>query len=114
MRSARIVRERLRPLRVVVSIEERAQIETHAKATSMSVSAFLRTLGLGYQPVCTYDAEAVMALAKVAGDQGRLGGLLKMWLTERPSEGAREIDVIRLLREIEALVPIMREKLDRL
>ena len=34
------------------------------------------------------------------GDQGRLGGLLKLWLVDRPGAGAPEIEVRRLLDRI--------------
>lgn len=48
----------------------------------MSVSAYLRCIGLGYQPRGMVDLEQVQALLKVSADAGRLGGLLKMWLTD--------------------------------
>ena len=41
-----------------------------------------------------------MDLAKVNGDQGRLGGLLKLWLVDRPGRGVSEIEVHRLLERI--------------
>ena len=50
-------RDRKRPLKVVVSECERAEIETGAAATGLSVSAYLRNLGLGYQPQSTLDHE---------------------------------------------------------
>ena len=74
-------RDRNRPLKVVVSERERAEIETRAAATGLSVSAYLRNLGLGFQPQSTMDHEAVLALLKVNADQGRLGGLFKLWLS---------------------------------
>jgi len=36
-------------------------------------------------------------LVRVAGDQGRLGGLLKLWLVDQPGKGAPEVEVRRLL-----------------
>jgi len=74
-------RDRNRPLKVLVSERERAEIETRAAATGLSVSAYLRNLGLGFQPQSTLDHEAVLALLKVNADQGRLGGLFKLWLS---------------------------------
>ncbi len=68
-------RDRNRPLKVFVSERERAGIETRAAATGLSVSAYLRNLGLGFQPHSTLDHEAILALLKVNTDQGRLGGL---------------------------------------
>ena len=70
-------RDRNRPLKVVVSERERAEIETRAAATGLSVSAYLRNLGLGFQPHSTLDQEAILALLKVNADQGRLGRLVQ-------------------------------------
>ena len=36
---------------------------------------------MGYRIEGVIDAELVRELAKINGDQGRLGGLLKLWLT---------------------------------
>jgi hypothetical protein len=38
---------------------------------------------------------------KINADQGRLGGLLKLWISERPGQGAAVADVRRLLLQIE-------------
>ena len=98
------VRERQRPLRVVVSVTERQHIEKRAEATSLSVSAYLRSAGLGATfRLATANHEQVAALAKVNADQGRLGGLLKLWLTEQPGKGAPVQDVRALLSRIGAL-----------
>jgi hypothetical protein len=93
-------RDRRRQLRVVVSASERAKIEQRAHAAGLSVSAYLRTAGLGHPIKSVIDHAAVVDLAKVNGDQGRLGGLLKLWLVDRPGRGAPEIDVRRLLERI--------------
>lgn len=90
-------RDRQRTLRVVVSAGERARIEQRARSAGLSVSAFLRTAGL-HQPIrSVLDHDAIRELAKVNGDQGRLGGLLKLWLVERAGQGAPESEVRRLL-----------------
>ena len=70
-------------LRVWVTPEEKAVIDQHAESTCMSCSAYLRQLGLGYIPASKLDTKAVLHLAKVNGDMGRLGGLLKMMLTNQ-------------------------------
>jgi len=93
-------RDRQRTLRVVVSARERVQIEERAKLAGLSVSAYLRAAGL-HQPIrSVLDYQAVCDLAKVNGDQGRLGGLLKLWLTERTGQGAPATDVRCLLDRI--------------
>ena len=52
---ARETRDRIRQLRVVVSASERARIEERAKATGLSVSAYLRSAGLGQMIRSTLD-----------------------------------------------------------
>ncbi|CAI9911324.1 conjugal transfer transcriptional regulator TraJ [Pseudomonas aeruginosa] len=68
-------------LRVPVLPEEKALIEKQAKAAGRSVAAYLRALGMGYEVGSILDACMVGDLVKINADQGRLGGLLKMWLT---------------------------------
>lgn len=104
------LRDVSRRLKVSVSEEERARIEAAAAAARMSVSAYLRALGLGHQPKSLFDQEAVLNLLRVSGDLGRLGGLLKWWLTERAGEGAQVQDVRAVLEEIEATQAAVREK----
>ena len=96
-------RDRHRPLKVYVTEEDRAEIEANAKACSLTVSTYLRRLGIHFEPKSTLDQSAILALIKMHADQGRLGGLLKLWLTEKPGRGADTFEVRRLLREIEAL-----------
>jgi hypothetical protein len=94
-------RDRNRPLKVFVSERERADIETRAGATSLSVSAYLRNLGLGFQPHSTLDQEAILALLKVNADQGRLGGLFKLWLSGQSAAAVETMEIRRLLAAIE-------------
>ena len=94
-------RDRNRPLKVLVSGRERAEIETRAAATGLSVSAYLRNLGLGFQPHSTLDHEAILALLKVNADQGRLGGLFKLWLSEQSTASAETLEIRKLLIDIE-------------
>lgn len=106
----------LRHVRVKVSLSlaERAAIEERAAATGRSLSGLLRELGLGFEPKSTRDLEAVQQLVKVNADQGRLGGLLKLWLTNWPGEGAPTLDVRRLLKEIEETQGELRRLVQRL
>ena len=67
---------------------ELAEINARCRALKLSRSEYLRNLGLGYQPKSQFDQDAIRALVKLHADQGRLGGLLKLWLTERKGEGA--------------------------
>ncbi|MBE7157429.1 MAG: hypothetical protein INR62_03170 [Rhodospirillales bacterium] len=63
----------------------------------MSLASHLRAVALGGQVHSVLDHAAVSEWVRVAGNQGRLGGLLKLWLVEKPSQGTPEIEVHRLL-----------------
>jgi hypothetical protein len=69
------------PIYVWVTPEEKAVIMSLAKQTGRSMSAYLRLLGQGYTPKSIIDNEQVLELVRINGDLGRLGGLLKLWLT---------------------------------
>jgi hypothetical protein len=70
-----------RHLRVPVHPEEEAQIKHNAAVVGRSVAAYLRNVGLGYEVRGILDNSRVEELARINGDLGRLGGLLKLWLT---------------------------------
>ncbi len=98
---AGIARDRVNHLQVIVTDAERAEIKARAAAASLSVSAYLRAAGMGATfRSAAANHEQVAALAKVNADQGRLGGLLKLWLSERQGQGASARDVRALLDRI--------------
>jgi hypothetical protein len=98
-------RDRSRALQVYVNKAERDAITARAKLSGMSLSNYLRSAAVGAPIKSALDLEAVSTLAKVNGDQGRLGGLLKMYLQDQaPDRKAAE----RLLAEIEALQSALR------
>jgi mobilization protein NikA len=68
-------------LRVPVFPDEKQLIEEQAQRAGMSVARFLRDVGQGYRIGGVVDYEQVRELARINGDLGRLGGLLKLWLT---------------------------------
>jgi hypothetical protein len=69
-------------LRVPVFPEEKAEIVQQAAQAGMSVARYLREVGQGYAIRGVVDLEQVRQLARINGDLGRLGGLLKLWLTD--------------------------------
>lgn len=75
-------RKRRQQLRVPVFPNEKELIEENARAAGMSVARFLREVGQGYKVQGVTDYERVRELARINGDLGRLGGLLKLWLTD--------------------------------
>ena len=69
-------------LRVVVTPAERDQIAATAGRLAMSTSAYLRSLGLGYQPIGHLDMVGIQRLNAARADQARMGNLLKLWLSD--------------------------------
>lgn len=60
---------------------EKELIGQKAKAAGLPVAVYLRNVGLGYEIHGILDYRCVEDLARANGDLGRMGGLLKLWLT---------------------------------
>ena len=90
--------------------DEEAQIKELAASTGLSVASYLRNVGLGYQVRGIVDNKRVEELARINGDLGRLGGLLKLWLTD--DARTRQFGVatiLAVLSKIEASQERMQE-----
>ena len=99
----KVTRKGSPPIKVYCLPEERAEIEANARRAGISVARYLRDVGQGYQVKGVMDYEYVRELVRVNGDLGRLGGLLKLWLTDDPRTARFGDDTIRaLLARIEA------------
>ena len=99
----RVTRKSSPPIKVYCLPEERELIEANAKRAGVSVARYLRDVGQGYQIKGVMDYQHVRELVRVNGDLGRLGGLLKLWLTDDPRTARFGDDTIRaLLARIEA------------
>lgn len=105
-----VARRRQQHLRVPVFPDEKAVIEAQAQRAGMSVARFLREVGQGYRIGGIVDYAQVRELARINGDLGRLGGLLKLWLTndERTAQFG-EATLRALLARIEATQDEMGE-----
>lgn len=105
-------RRQERPIQVYCLPHERSEIEANARDSGLSVSAFLRTIGQGYRVVGIVDNERVVEMARINGDLGRLGGLLKMWLANDARMKPFGEDHIRaLLSRIDILTEDMRAQM---
>lgn len=71
-----------RHLRVPVLSDEETEIKSNAAKAGLSIAEYLRRVGLGYSIQSMVDKESVLQLSKINADIGRLGGLLKLWLTQ--------------------------------
>lgn len=99
-----------RQLRVPVLPQEEATIKEMAASVGLPVAAYLRNIGLGYQVRGILDNKRVEELARINGDLGRLGGLLKLWLTDDPRTAQfGEATIRALLVKIEETQSQMHE-----
>lgn len=111
-KAAKATRKSGRHLRVPVLPEEEAGIKQNAAACSLSVAAYLRNVGLGYLPQSRLDQKALLELLHLHGDLGRLGGLLKMWLSNDERLGA--LDIRKLYDDIVCTQGALKAKIEEL
>lgn len=113
MKSQKRIRQK--HIKVFVTDQEKIDVEINAANTTGTASSYLRQLGLGYIPPSKLDHQAVLTLAKVNGDLGRLGGLLKMWLTSDERLTAfDEKEIPKILANICGLQKQLKEEVERL
>lgn len=74
-------RKHVRRLRIPVHPEEEQIIKANAAKAGLTTAVYLRRLALGYELHSVIDKQYIIELSKINADLGRLGGLLKMWLT---------------------------------
>ncbi len=100
------------PIKVYVTPEERSAIERNAKDCSLSASKYLCNIGCGYVPRGVLDQKAILELLKASADLGRLGGLLKMWLSNDEKLGA--LDIRKLYNDILSTQAELKDKIRRI
>jgi Mobilization protein NikA len=81
-------RDRNRAMRIYVNGDERSVINAKAKAAGLTISAYVRSAAMNRRILSIVDQEALRILSKVHGDQGRLGGLLRMYLKDPDAVGS--------------------------
>ncbi|HII4560424.1 TPA: conjugal transfer transcriptional regulator TraJ [Legionella pneumophila] len=104
-----------RHLRVPVLSSEEIQIKSNAATAGLSIAEYLRRISLGYQIQSSVDKDYVLQLAKINGDLGRLGGLLKLWLTQDKRVAHFDLHTVKtLLNRIQATQDAMLEVVKKL
>lgn len=86
-----------------LSEKEKEEIVRISTSVGLSSSAYIRQLALGYEPASIFDHETILRFCKAHGDLGRMGGLLKLWLTndEKIFNGKDQVDeIFTLLKNI--------------
>lgn len=108
-------RKGVKRLRVPVHMDEEQQIKANAAKTGLSLAEYLRRLGLGFEPRSLLDEQHILTLAQINADLGRLGGLLKLWLTnEARWEEVKPLTIRTLLHRIEQTQRAMLAVIQRL
>ena len=95
-----------RVLQVYVTEKEYKMILASSQRAGLSLSTFARRVCLGMNVPSREDAQARRELCKINGDLGRLGGLLKLAITDENRAAIRP-----LLKEIEKEMKLLREKI---
>ncbi|WP_240008349.1 plasmid mobilization protein [Pseudaquidulcibacter saccharophilus] len=106
MKSGTVNREK--SLRVYLSDEDRKIIERRADECNLSVSAYLRKSGLGQRTRSALDGAVAMDLLKINGELGRLGGFLKLLISEK--NNVEVSDIHSLLEKIDNTMDEIRRK----
>lgn len=90
---------------VRASPEEKEKLQLRAAAFGISMGELCRQAIFGSVPKSKTDQDARRELSATRADLGRLGGLLKGWLSGSFEQGAPVLkthaDVVKLLRDIE-------------
>ena len=98
--------KRTRVLQAYITEEEHDSIAESSHRAGLTVSTFARRVCLGMRVPSKEDAQARRELCKINGDLGRLGGLLKLAITDENRATIRP-----LLKEIESSMKLLREKI---
>ncbi|MDR1613554.1 MAG: hypothetical protein LBT97_12350 [Planctomycetota bacterium] len=102
-------------LKVKVTQYEKARIAGNAKACGMTMSSFARALLNGNNPVPLNDLKDMKEVFRLHADLGRLGGLLKMFLTndERLDDMGRDMATVtidNILLDIRITQDVLKKK----
>lgn len=97
--------------------DEKSALRDRASDFGVSVGELCRRTLFGALPKTRLDQKAILELAQLRGDLGRMGGLLKGWLAgsfeQKPPALRSHTDVVNLLRQIEATQKAVLETLGK-
>ena len=103
-------RQRTELIQVRVTSSERKELERISTLVAKPVSTYVRTIALGSEIKSKTDERLVLEVARLRGDLGRVGGLLKLWLTNEErfdfesGKNPSSSDVRRVLAQVEHLI----------
>jgi len=108
------VRQRIDRIMVRVSPGEKLAIREQSSRYSLSAPAYLRSLGLGFEPKSTMDQQVIDRLSKLHGDLGRVGGLLKLSLNNSTTSLEHHQSIRELINRLSELRLEIKETVSRL
>lgn len=107
-------RPRGRCIPVWVTEEEYLAISGKANDSGQSLSGYLRAVGLRRKLNPVSDVQVMSDVLKVNADIGRLGGLIKLWLSDRKQMDVSRESLQKTLDEVRSLSSVLRDTAGRL
>jgi hypothetical protein len=101
-----LTRKATTPIVVRVNPDKKRSIDELIRSMGHSTSAHLCKIGLGYPVKSILDYRHVQDLAQVNAELGRLGGLLKLWLSSD-----RRLDGY-LKEDLSCIISLLLKKID--
>jgi hypothetical protein len=101
-------------IKTYLNEDEYQAITREARKTGLSNSKYVKRVCLPHEVRSVVDQRAVLALLQCKGDLGRLGGLLKMHLSEPGESQGWHVELRLLLRSIEASHKSMTKQFEEL
>lgn len=98
-----------------VSHKEKEKIDTLSHACGLIRSEYLRQTALNFTPKSKLDKQLTHQLFLLQGDIGRLGGLFKLWLSDKEYKSVhRHLNIPELVDEIRLLKLSIQQLIERL
>lgn len=98
-----------------VSEDEKNKINIKSQECGLSRSQYIKRTALFFTPKSKIDRQAIFDLKKLHGDIGRVGGLLKMWLSNHEDVALFDkLDVQGLVQEIRQLKQQISKAVEKL
>lgn len=95
---------RKKAMKVYLADEEYARIVQLSEQCGLSMSEYGKRSCLGQQLVSVLDQKLIRELIRINGDLGRLGGLLKMWLTNEDGFEREAQDLLESIQDTKHLL----------
>lgn len=104
-------RQRPKKVSFRVTGEEKAWIKAQADLCDMSLAAYSRSLVLGHTPKSNVDQQQFAELAGLHADLGRMGGLLKLWLSDHQIKvQGKALNIDELINDIRITQIALKQK----